>query len=279
MNRDRFTARSGVLPAIASTVLLAAGAAPGAEVAAAERLAFPETFMLRLAAYGVRGADTDLTVLSDQNLGTSFSFVDDLEGEDEAGVARFDGYYRTDERHRIEFGSLGIERHGRRSLTIDLDIGGQSFSVGDTVISNIEYELLKLGYAYSFYHSPQVELSFTSGIHFMSYEFDYRLVDDTTDETAEFSGPMPMFGLRLSYALDRRWSLHYDTEVMFVEAGGAEGSFQNYELSVRYRLDRQIMLGTGLVRFSMDITSDDAEWNGRIADTHQGFLLFAGYYL
>ncbi len=87
-----------------------------------------------------------------------------------------------------------------------------------------------------------------------------------------------MFGIRVAYAIDRRWSLHYMNEVLFVEAGDSDGSFQNFEVSLRYQLDSHLMLGTGLSRFSMDLTSDDRDWNGRIADTHQGFLLFGSYY-
>lgn len=278
MNRHRFVAWYSLPQFIGAAVAVIAASMLGIDAVAADRMAFPENFVLRLAYYSVRRADTDLAVLSSQNIGTGFSFVDDLGGEDQVDVPQFDGYYRFNRWHRIEFGSIRIERNGRNLLTIDLDIGEQSFSIGDTVISGIDYEMLKLGYAFSFHHSPEVELSFTSGLHVTTYEFDYELVDGTSSDTADASGPLPMFGLRVAYAIDRRWSLHYLTEVLFVEAGDAEGSFQNYELSVQYKLTQSIMLGAGLSRFSMDLTSDDDDWNGRIADTHQGYLFYGSYY-
>ncbi len=249
-----------------------------AGVAAAERLGFPETFTLRIISYSVQGADTDLAVLSSQNLGTGFNFVDDLGGEEDVSVPRIDGFYRFNRWHRIEFGSFQIQRDGRGRLSLDLDIGDQSYSVGDTVISDIQYRLLKLGYAYTFYHSPEVELSFTAGLHDTDYEFEYELVDGSSSDSSKSGGPLPMYGLRVAYAINPKWSLHYLAEVLFVEAGDAEGSFTNFELDLEYKLNKRIMLGAGLTRFSMDITSDDEDWNGRIADTHQGVLVFGGYY-
>ncbi len=251
---------------------------PSAGSAAAQP-AFTEKFVIRLSSYEIRDADTDLTVLSSDQIGTGFNFVDDLGGDDRVTVPRLDGYFRFKDVHRIEFSKLRIERDGRNLLTIDLDVGDQTYTVGDTVVSNISYEVLKLGYAYSFYHSPQVELALTAGISMTDYEFEYELVDGSSADTSKASGPLPMFGVRMSYAINRHWSLHYLSEVLFVDTSDAKGSFTNYELDIRYRFNERFMLGAGLTRFSFDITSEDPDWRGRIADTHQGILISTGYYL
>jgi hypothetical protein len=245
---------------------------------ATETLAFPEKFVFRVAAYFVRNADTDLTVLSSDNVGTGFSFVDDLGGDDDVTVPRIDVSYRVTDEHRIEFSTFRIERDGRNRLTIDLDIGDESYQDGDTVISSIDYELVKFGYAYSFYRSPQVELGFTLGINLTDYSFEYELVDGSSADRSRSSGPLPMFGARVSYAIDSRWSLHYLSEVLFIEVGDTEGSLQNYELDLRYRLNNGVMLGVGVARFSVDVDSEDDDWNGKIADTHKGYLGSASYY-
>lgn len=260
-------------------ILLLSAISPAPAMAAAEDLAFPERFTLRVASYSVRGADTDLTVLSSQFTGSGFNFASDLGGEEDVDIPRIDGFYRINERHRLEFGALQIDRDGRGRLQIDIDIGDESYSVGDEVVSRIEYDLLKLGYAYSFYRSPEVELSFSLGLDITSYSFKYELSDGTSADESEASGPLPMFGMRLAYRINPRWSLHYLTEVLFVETGDTEGSIQNYEIDLRYRFDRAIVLGAGLTRFSIDVDSEDTDWRGRIADTHQGFLLFGAYYL
>ena len=262
------------------TILLVNLLAPGGtSVEAAEKVAFPEKLVIRISSISIRDADTDLTVLSSGNLGTGFSFNDDLGGDDSVTIPRIDGYYRFKPSHRIEFGSFRIERDGRNLLTIDLDIGDESFNVGDTVISNIDYELLKIGYAYSFYHSQTVELSVTAGLHMTNYEFDYELVDGTSADSSKASGPLPMFGIRVSYAINPRWSIHYLSEVLFVDAADAEGSFQNYEVHIRYKLNENFMLGAGLTRFGIDVTTKDNDWDGRIADTHHGIAVSGHYFI
>ncbi|TNF89569.1 MAG: hypothetical protein EP300_05125 [Gammaproteobacteria bacterium] len=250
----------------------------GGNAIADETLAFPEKFLFRFAYYYVRNADTDLTVLSKDNVGTGLSFVDDLGGEDDLTIPRIDAFYRVTDKHRIEFSTFRIERDGRELLTVDIDIGDESYSVGETVISSIDYELVKFGYAYSFYRSPQVELGFTLGINMTDYSFEYELADGSSDDKSDASGPLPMFGVRVGYAINSRWSLHYLTEVLFVEIGDAEGSLQNYELDLRYRLNNAIMLGVGVARFSIDVDLEDDDWDGKIADTHQGFLVSAAYF-
>ena len=265
--------------AVGTTLLVNLLALSGMVVEAAEKLAFPEKLIIRFSAISIRDADTDLTVLSSDNLGTGFSFVDDLGGDDSLTIPRLDGYYRFNPAHRVEFGTFRIERDGRNLLTVDLNIGDETYSIGDTVISSIKYELLKIGYAYSLYHSQAVELSVTAGLHVTNYEFDYELIDGTSAGSSEASGPLPMFGIRVSYAIDPRWSIHYLSELLFVEAGDTEGSFQNYELDIRYKLNENFMLGAGLTRFSIDVTTKDSDWDGRIADTHHGIVVSGIYFI
>jgi len=248
----------------------------GAE--AAETAAFPEKFVVRLSSYSIQNADTDLTVFSSSNIGTGFSFVDDLGGDDSLAIPRIDGYYRFNSRHRIEFGSFRIVRDGRNILALDLDIGDESYSVGETVVSKISYQLFKVGYAYTFYHSPEVELSATLGLNLTDYEFDYELIDGSSADSSKTSGLLPMFGIRVSYAISPRWSVHYLSEVLFVESGDTDGSIQNYELDVRYKLNNGFILGVGVARFSVDVTTEDNDWNGRIADTHPALVVSGGYF-
>lgn len=249
----------------------------GAETTAGP--AFSETFVIRLSSYYISDADTDLTVLSSDNLGTGFNFVDDLGGDDSVTVPRLDGYYRFNDVHRIEFSSFRIERDGRNQLAINIDIGDESYNVGETVVSSVVYELFKIGYAYSFYRSEQVELAFTAGLNMTEYEFDYELADGSSADTSDASGPLPMFGVRVAYAINSKWSLHYLSEVLFIETSEAEGSFQTYELDIRYRVNNRFMLGAGVLRSSIDVTAKNAEWDGRIADTYEGYLLSGIFYM
>ncbi|MCP3669132.1 MAG: hypothetical protein GY814_01580 [Gammaproteobacteria bacterium] len=56
-----------------------------------------------------------------------------------------------------------------------------------------------------------------------------------------------------------------------------QGAFLNYELDLRYRAGKNILLGVGTARLSFDLKSDADDWRGRIADSHRGILLYVGY--
>ena len=253
---------------------------PGNPAFAADASAFPEKFMLRLSSYNVEEADTDIAVFTDTTIGTGVSFADDLGGDTRVTIPRIDLRYRFNQRHRIDFTHLRIERDGRELLQIDISFEGQSYSIGETVVSDISYELFKLGYAYSFYHSPVVELGFTAGLNLTSYDFDAELADGTSSSSSEVTAPLPMFGLSMSYAITPKLSIHYLSETFFIELGDElKGAFLNHELNLRYKLGKSFLLGAGITRLSVDMSANDEDWRGRISDSHRGLSFFVGYFL
>jgi hypothetical protein len=241
--------------------------------------AFPEKIMIRLSSYGVNQASTDILVLSSAGLGTIFSFDEELGGEDSATIPRFDAYYRFNERHRIDFSSFRIDREGLKTLNAAITIGDEDFLVNETIKSEIKYSLSKIAYAYSFYHSPSVEMSFTAGLNITDYEFNYSLEDDSNASVNGASAPLPMFGLRMGYAINKNWSVNYISESFFIEIENEfKGTFLNYELDIEYKFDNKLAIGAGLVRSSLDLEVEDSDWNGSIVDSYRGVLLYAAYY-
>jgi len=138
--------------------------------------AFPDQVMIRVGAYFIDSSNTQFSVNSTGTLGlgASIDYRKDLGGEQRDTIPRIDAYYRFNDRHRIDFTSFSIGRVGERTLTAAIDIGDTIFVVDETLHSDIEYTLYKLGYSYSYYHSSKVELSFTAGLHIVRYD-EYRL--------------------------------------------------------------------------------------------------------
>lgn len=274
----RWTAR--LVFSLAYILLIPGLVSVGTATAAEGDGEFSDRYMLRLSTYSVQDADTDMTVLSSDGIGTGFSYADDLGGDDKATIPRIDVHYRFNKNHRIEFTHFRVERDGRKSIVIDLDIGDESYSVGDTVVSSINYELFKIDYAYSFYRSPSVELSVSAGLNVTTYEFDYKLADGSSTDASDATGPLPMFGLEMSYKISPKWTLHYLSEAFFISIGDElEGSFQNFELNIEYRIHKNFVLGGGAARFNTDLDARDSDWNGRLADSHRALLFYASYYL
>lgn len=243
-------------------------------------LAFPEKFAFRLASYYIENADTTIAVLTDIGLGTAVDFKQDLGGEDRQTVPRIDLFYRINDRHRLEFSYFSYQRDGRKLLQIDIKWEPFEFSIGETLVTEINYDLYRIGYAWSFYRSPKVELSLSTGLNFTQYSFKYQLAGGGSGDVKKVNAPLPMVGLSLGYAINSNWSVHYLAESFFIELNDVnDGSLLNYELSLQYRFLKHYQLGIGVTRTSLDVTagSDDGILN--VIDRHEAYMIYLGFHL
>lgn len=269
----------------ASTVatILALGMVTSNAVAAEEQaaaVAFPDTWMIRLGTYIVDGADTKFSVVSDVGLGTVIDYNRDLNGDSRATIPRIDAYYRFNPRHRIDFTSFSIDREGSRTLEVNppIVIDGEDFS-GGTLNSDIKYTLYKLGYAYSFYHSSRVELSITAGLNFTQYDLHFSNAAGDKAESAGFTAPLPMFGLRMGYAITPKWSVNYVAESFFIDIDDTvKGALINYELNTEYKLFKHFAIGAGLARIGSSLDVNDDDWSGSVSDSYRGYTIFGTFY-
>ena len=244
-------------------------------------VAFPDKYMVRIGSYIVDGADTQFSVTSDiGGLGTVIDYSRDLGGESRETIPRIDAYYRFNPRHRIDFTAFSIGRQGSRTLAIDppITIDGVDYS-GGTLNSEIKYTLYKLGYAYSFYHSSKVELSISAGINFTDYELKFADTNGADASTAGVTAPLPMFGLRMGYAITPKWSVHYVAESFFIDIDDKlRGALINYELNTEYKLFKHFAIGAGLARIGSNLEVNDDDWTGSVSDSYRGYTLFGTFY-
>ncbi|NOR41736.1 MAG: hypothetical protein GQ572_00250 [Gammaproteobacteria bacterium] len=262
--------------------IITSGLVTGSAVAAEDEapgVAFPDKYMLRLGAYFVDGTDTQFSVNSPLGLGAVIDYQRDLGGESRDTIPRIDAYYRFNERHRIDFTTFAIDRKGSTTLAIDITIGDENFSEEETINSDIKYTLYKLGYAYSFYHSPKVELSFTAGLNITSYDLSFSTSTGDKAEAAGFTAPLPMFGLRMGYAITPKWSVQYLAESFFIEFEDSfKGALVSYELSTEYKLFKHFAIGAGLARMGTNVEVNDDNWKGQVSDSYRGYTLFGTFY-
>lgn len=252
-----------------------------AEDSSLQGVAFPDSWMIRAGAYIVDGSDTQFSVSSDvAGLGTVIDYNRDLGGDTRDTIPRIDAYYRFNPRHRIDFTSFSVDRKGTRTLAIDppIVIDGEDFS-GGVINSDIKYTLYRLGYGYSFYHSPEVELSITAGLNITSYDLKFSNDVGDKEESAGFTAPLPMFGLRLGYAITPKWSVNYVSEAFFLEFENTiKGAMLNFELNTEYRVFKNFAIGAGVARLGTAVEVNDPDWKGKVSDTYRGYTIFGTFY-
>ncbi len=264
-----------VVTLLMGTGLLTANTAIAQE---AKSVANPDKYMIRLSSYYVDRASTSFTVLDSSGFGVGISFDKDLGVDTTDAVARIDGYYRFNDRHRLEFGRFTVDRDGTQTLTVELDIGDETFLIDETMTSSIEYTITKVGYAYSFYHSPQVELSLAAGLNITDYDLSYFGSNGGGDAIG-VTAPLPLFGLQMAYAISPKWSVRYLSEAFYIEIEDSlKGTLLNSELSIEYKAFKNFAIGLGITRVSTDFEVDDDDWRGDFNDSHRGYLVYGSLY-
>jgi hypothetical protein len=264
-----------------ATVIFSNVVVKDAHAAEEATVAFPDKIMLRIGAYIVERSDTQFSINSDiGGLGTTIDYKKDLGGEDSETIPRIDAYYRFNERHRIDFTAFTVTRNGERAIAVDppLQIGDETWS-GDTIRSEIKYQLYKLGYNWSFYHSPKVELSLSAGLNITDYSLKFEDSTGTKVEQAGVTAPLPMFGLRMGYAITPKWYVRYVTEAFFIDLEDkVRGAILNYELNTEYKLFKHFAFGAGVARLGQSVDVDDDDWRGSVSDSYSGFTVFGTFY-
>ncbi|UCB55820.1 MAG: hypothetical protein JSW45_04640 [Thiotrichales bacterium] len=275
---NRIAKSAMMLCAVSAIPVLSAGTAYAEEEPV---VAFPDEWMFRLGAYVVDDAKTTVSINSDLGgLGTVIDYSRDLGGEDSDTIPRIDAYYRFNPRHRIDFTSFTIDRKGERTIAIDppLQIGDETFS-GETIRSDIKYTLYRLGYQYSFYHSPKVELGVSVGLNVTSYDLKFESASGGKAENAGLTVPLPVFGLRMGYAITPKWYVRYVSEAFFIDIEDTfRGALLNYELNTEYKIFKHFAVGIGLARLGISAEVDDDDWRGKVTDSYAGYTLFGTFY-
>ncbi len=98
-------------------------------------------------------------------------------------------------------------------------------------------------------------------------------------EAAGFTAPLPMFGLRMGYAITPKWSVNYLAESFFIEfEDKLKGALISYELNTEYKLFKNFAIGAGLARIGSSVEISDDDYKGKISDSYRGYTVFGTLY-
>ena len=149
------------------------------------------------------------------------------------------------------------------------------------VLSSFHIEVLaryKIGYDYSFYHSPKAELSLSAGLNIAKYDMSFVDSTGTKAVDAGVTAPLPVFGLRIGYAITPKWSVHYLVETFFLNIDDkVKATVLNFEVNTEYRIWRHFAVGAGLARLGTELDVNAPNFSGNVTDAYNGFTLFGTF--
>jgi len=264
--------------ALAATVLLitCAFAAP----ANAEDKPYPDRWMFRVGGYQV--SDADQLVRLDANdlpVGVFIDFAQTLGGQTSAAVGRFDGLYRFNEHHGLGFSWYALRFKGFRDLTTEISWGGDTYPIGTTIDSQINFDVYKINYQYSLVNNSEVELGALAGLHVMDSAISLSATGIGQSGSESVTAPLPVLGLFARYNFTPRFSTYFNYQFFFINyEDTVKGGLQDFLFGLEYRLSKHFAAGLAFNRFNMSLESKEKSTTLYVDTRWRGTMLYGTLY-
>ena len=150
------------------------------------------------ARYWFTDFDSEVQVTDDALVGTEIDLLDDLgfKDEDFLEINALIGLGG----HKIRFAYMPLSWDGKQTITQDIDFGGETYSAGAFVRSNLDIDYYRLGYEYDIIDTLGNRVGLILELKYL--DVDMGLRDDTVlDESESFSIPFPAIGVTAQFGI------------------------------------------------------------------------------
>ena len=247
----------------------------------------PDKFRFSIGGFALTRFDSSIS-LTEPNLGAgvSISPQDTLGLDIENQVLRIEGYYRFKPKHALTYSWYSINSEGNKTIEtqfdwVDEDGNEIVVPVGAQAVSNLDYDIFKVGYLWSFHRTDKVELGVGAGLHitrlFLSMDVDTTSGPIGTEDV-DTTVPLPVISLVIKYQINPKWHWALKTEAFALKFDKWAGSYRDTTFAVEYRAWKNVALGFGLSANALEVEEEDPEAELRFTNTIAGGLLYVATY-
>ena len=243
----------------------------------------------RIAVGGYTLVNNDATIsLTDANVGAGVSIdpEDALGVDSKQTVFRLDGHFRFNNIHRITYSWYRVSSDGSKVLDEEIeweDEDGNAIVIpaGARVDTLLKYDIFKVGYLWSFYHSEKVELSGGAGLH--TTRFKVGLQAETTSSGGDatevaLTVPLPVLSIALTYSVTPKFSWAFKSEAFALAYQDWEGSYIDTVLAMEYRVAKNVGLGIGLANNTLKLKEENDDYKFNYENRITGVDLYVATY-
>ncbi len=207
--------------------------------------------------------------LNDRDAGTSGTEIDfesDLDLGDAEATFFADGRWRMTPHHRIEVGYFQLDRDGQASAEAEIRFGDLIVPLGIDVVSNLDLNLGRISYGYSFINDGEAEFGVMAGAHIADLDVGLALAGGgaAAAETGETTLPLPHIGFMGSYAFTPNLVAEARVVGFYLDVGSIRGYLLEADAKLTYLLSENFGLGVGMRYFRLDIDIDSSSYDGTV---------------
>lgn len=211
------------------------------------------------------------------SLGTPGTIIDlesDLGLDRSDAVFRVDGYFRFNEKHRLDLSVFDLSRSKTRVIDEEIEWGDTIYPVNATINSAFDLAIYKIAYTWSFMRRDKGYLGLTAGLYVAGFQASLREAQLGSVESDSVTAPLPVFGLRGEYALSDKFTFRGSAEVFALEYEEYDGSLYDIYAGVDYQLFEHTAIGLGLNSVQLDIGITRNNFKGNFDWRYDGGLFF-----
>lgn len=261
----------GLVGTIIPSALLLLFAMP---IAAAQSADMDDRFSVSL---GVFIADRDTLTRLDGSVPDSGTEVD-LEGtlgfKKSDSVFRIDGYYRFNEKHRIDFSAFDLSRTASKQIDEEFIWDGETYPVDVLINAALDLKVYKLAYTWSFMRREDWYLGASLGLYVADIGTSISAESGGQFSSRGITAPLPVLGLRGQYEFSEKWTFRGSAEVFAFDYGDYSGDLYDLYAGVDYQFSTHVAVGLGINSVRMDIGVGKPNFNGNLDWQYDGGLLF-----
>jgi hypothetical protein len=222
--------------------------------------------------------DTKVRLDGEGSRGDEIDTEEDL-GLRDSDVLRLDAYWRFKPKHKIRLLYFDATRSASRVIQRTIDFGDETFDINTEVGASFKTEVLELAYEYAFWRRPKYEITGSVGLHNVAFELGLSAeglgTSVTRAESADVTGPLPVFGVRGIWRLGERWHLDAQAQYFQLEFDKYDGRLNDYNVAVIWMPFDWVGIGAGYNDFRFSVDVDAKRYNGSLRWSYGGAKLFA----
>ena len=255
---------------VAIILALAAGALPQYAAAADEGDSPPprlidQEFTLALGGFFPRVQST-VTLTSPRGFGKEFS-GEDVGLDKDISSAWMHFNWRFKPRHQFQAEWFLLNRDGERVTNTPLEIGDSVIGIGSSLKTEMDVNVGRLTYGYSFLRDEKLDLAFLVGFHIATVKASVTAAGNVTVDGVPVVGsrtesggkqtlPLPHIGGTATYAFTPRLTGEFSVLVFALDLGDYSGSLLETDAFLAYQLTKHFGIGGGLKYFNLNLKAN-----------------------
>jgi hypothetical protein len=189
-------------------------------------------------------------------------------------VFRIDGYFRFNEKHRLDLSAFDLSRSASKRIQKDIEWDGSTYPIDTVIDAGLDLTIYKLAYTWSFMRREKGYLGASAGLYVADIGTSLAAAAIGQSSNRSTTAPLPVIGLRGQYDFSDKWSLRGSAELFAFEYGDFDGSLYDVYAGLDYQLFEHMAIGVGVNSVDFNVGVTKTNFNGDLDWRYTGGLLF-----